>query len=424
MAYIHRAQERLVQKYSDLFKVVVVTGPRQVGKTTMLMHLIDAECREGARRSYVSLDTTSQRLLAKEDPALFLERYSPPVLIDEIQYVPELFSYIKRATDLSDTMGAYWLTGSQPFRLMKGLSEPLAGRVGIIEMQGLSNSEIAGIKSEPYQPEPDYFLRRARAARKLNLSETYRRIMQGSFPAIASLPSDTLAAGYDALVDTYLMRDIRDLTQVADEQKFRKFIAACAALTSRPVVYSELARIADIDEKTAKSWLSLLISSYLIVLIQPYYNNIIKRIAKRPVMHFLDTGLAAHLAGWESPVALERGALSGQVFESYVFGELYKSFANAGIRPPLHFFRTNDKKEIDLLLEQNGVLSPIGIKKGASPSSADTRHFNALDPVAQDDVPPELLAFKRETGTGCVVCMADDAYPINRSSWALPAWAI
>lgn len=424
MEYINRVQESLVRNYSDLFKVVVVTGPRQVGKTTMLKHLIELERQQGIERSYVSLDNTAQRLVAKEDPALFLERFQPPVLIDEIQYAPELLPYIKLAVDASDATGAFWLTGSQPFHLMKNVSESLAGRVGIIEMLGLSNSEIADVESEEYEPNPDYFMRRVSLASKLNLNETYSRIASGSFPGIFSLPADAQAAGYDAYVDTYLMRDIRDLSQVADELKFRRFMVGCASLTSRPVVYSELARIADIDEKTAKAWLSLLVSSYLVKIVQPYANNLIKRLSKQPIMHFLDTGLAAHLAGWDSPVALERGAFSGQIFESYVFGEIYKSFVNAGKKPPLCFFRTNDKKEIDLLMERDGTIYPIEIKKSASPSRIDTKNFNSLSPVSKENVPDDLALFKREIGTGCLVCMTNDAFPINDQAWAFPSWAI
>lgn len=424
MSYIRRAQEDLVLKYSELFKVVVVTGPRQVGKTTMLKHLIELEREQGIERSYVSLDNTAQRLIAKEDPALFLERFKAPVLIDEIQYAPELLPYIKLAVDQSDEKGSFWLTGSQPFHLMKGISESLAGRVGIIEMLGLSNAERAGKDSEMYEPGPEYFIRRTNTMPKMSLDETYKRIVQGSFPGISSLPDDTLAAGYDSLVDTYLMRDIRDLSHVTDELKFRKFISGCASLTARPVVYSELARIADIDEKTAKAWLSLLVSSYLIKIVQPYSNNLIKRLSKQPVMHFLDAGLAAHLAGWNSPIALERGAFGGQIFETYAFGEIYKSFTNAGKKPPLYFFRTNDKKEIDLLFERDNTLYPIEIKKSSLPNSSDTKNFNALGPVATNEAVSDLAIFKREIGMGSVVCMSNDTFPISSQAWALPVWAI
>lgn len=424
MKYISRAQEKLVERYSDLFKVVVVTGPRQVGKTTMLRHLIQAEKLRGVERAYVSLDNTAVRMVAKEDPALFLQRYRAPVLIDEIQYAPELLPYIKLAVDESDANGQYWLTGSQPFHLMKAVSESLAGRAGIIEMLGLSNAEIAGVENEAFDPSPEYFERRVKMMPSMDVVTTFERISRGSFPGIALLPDDMRHAGFESLVDTYLMRDIRDLAQVGDELKFRRFMQVCASLTGRPVVYAELGRMADIDAKTAKTWLSLLVSSYLVKVVHPYSNNILKRLSKQPVLHFLDTGLAAHLAGWDSPKALERGAFSGHIFETYAFGEVYKSFANEGMRPPLHFFRTNDKKEIDLLMERDGVLFPIEVKKTASPRADDAKNIGALDAIASDSVPTELASFKRVLGCGCVLCLADSTFPVSRRAWAFPIWAV
>lgn len=220
------------------------------------------------------------------------------------------------------------------------------------------------------------------------------------------------------------MRDIRDLAQVGDELKFRRFLAACAALTAKPVVYAELALLADIDEKTAKTWLSLLVSTYLVKIVQPYSNNLIKRLGKQPVMHFTDTGLAAYLAGWDGPETLERGAMSGQIFETFVYSEICKSYVNEGRTAPLFFFRTNDRKEIDLLMERNGVLYPIEVKKSSLPKSHDVRNFNALDAVTSADVPPELAAFRREVGCGSVVCLSSDAFPLSKGAWAFPVWAI
>lgn len=422
--YIKRALEPLIRRYSEHFKVVVVTGPRQVGKTTMLKHLMEEDEQRGFTRSYVSLDDTAILLTAKEDPALFIQRYKPPILIDEIQKAPELLPHIKLAADSSDGTGLFWLTGSQPFHLMKAVSESLAGRVGIIEMMGLSNAELQGIPSEPYRPSTDYFPRRAQTATPFGVAEAFERIFAGQLPGIRALPDDLRAGGYESYLDTYIMRDIRDLAQVGDELKFRRFMAVCASLTSRPVVYAELARLADIDEKTAKTWLSLLVSSYLVKIVEPYANNLLKRLSKQPVMHFLDTGLAAHLAGWSSPQTLELGAMSGQIFETYAFGEVYKSYLNAGLRPPLHFFRTNDRKEIDMLIEQNGALYPIEVKKTASPGKSDAKNFNAVDAVASDDVPDELRAFKREIGLGSVLCLTQDTFPISQNAWAFPVWAV
>lgn len=422
--YIKRALESVVRRYSEHFKVVVVTGPRQVGKTTMLRHLMEEDATSGIERAYVSLDNTAILQTAKEDPALFLQRYRPPVLIDEIQKAPELLPYIKEIVDSAGLTGTVWLTGSQPFHLMKEVSESLAGRVGVIEMLGLSGAEIAGVESEPFSPGQDYFVRRVGMSTPYDVVEAYERICAGSLPGIRALPDGLRPSGYESYLDTYIMRDIRDLSQIGDELKFRRFMTACAALTSKPVVYAELARIADIDEKTAKTWLSLLVSSYIVKVVEPYANNLLKRLSKQPIMHFLDTGLAAYLTGWTSPRALETGAMSGQVFESYVFGEVYKSFLNAGRRAPLHFFRNNDKKEIDLLLESDGTLYPIEVKKTASPSKKDARNLGVLDPVASDDVPAALSSLKRTIGIGAIICMAQDTFPVSERAWAFPVWAV
>lgn len=305
--YIRRALESLVRKYSEHFKVVVVTGPRQVGKTTMLKHLMDEDAENGVERAYVTLDNTAILQTAKEGPALFLQRYRPPVLIDEIQKAPELLPYIKELADSSDRMGMVWLTGSQPFHLMKEVSESLAGRVGVIEMLGLSNAEMEGIPSRPFSSDPEYFMSRIRESSALDVVEVYDRISAGSLPGIRTLPDDLRPGAYESYLETYIMRDIRDLSQIGDELKFRRFITACAALTSKPVVYAELARIVDIDEKTAKTWLSLLVSSYLVKVVEPYANNLLKRLSKQPILHFLDTGLATYLTGWSNPPGARGG---------------------------------------------------------------------------------------------------------------------
>ena len=421
--YIKRALEPLIRRYSEHFKAVVVTGPRQVGKTTMLRHLAQEDESRGIQRTYVTLDNIAVCQSARQDPELFLQRYRPPVLIDEIQKAPELLPCIKEAADAARENGSFWLTGSQPLHLMRAVSESLAGRAGIVEMLGLSNAELAGVPSEPFDPSPDYFMRRVSLANRFDVEEAFARIMQGSLPGIRALPDNLRAGGYESYIDTYIMRDIRDLAQVNDEMKFRRFISVCAALTSKPVVYAELARSADIDEKTAKSWLSLLVSTYVVKIVQPYANNILKRLSKQPIMHFTDTGLAAYLAGWDNPRALELGAMNGQIFETYVFQEIYKSYVNAGRRPPIFFFRNNDKKEIDLLLEQNAVLYPIEVKKTARPSRADARNFPVLNPL-EGEVPAQLASFRREIGTGSVICMASDTFPIDQRTWAYPVWGI
>lgn len=416
--YIKRAIEDPIIKVSKTFPVLLVTGPRQVGKTTLLQHLADED------RKYVTLDDPEVRFLAKTDPALFMQRYTPPVLIDEIQYATELLPYIKMSVDKSKRYGDFWLTGSQVFRLMKDVSETLAGRVGIVNLLGLSSSEIHGVPSVPFTTDPDRLLKRTNEVPKQSLNEIYARIFKGSMPAMYANEDLDWETYYYSYVNTYLQRDIKDLTQVADEMSFYNFMTAVAARTAKPIIYEELAKDVGISAPTAKKWLSILISSHIIALIQPYHNNALKRVTKMPLMHFLDTGLCAYLLKWGNPEALEKGAMSGAFFESYVFSEIYKSYLNAGKEPPIFYYRDKDKKEIDLLILQNGTLYPIEIKKSASPGKDAIKNFNVLAPVTEPEKFDGLEQHKLSIGTGAVICMATDLLPIDRKNWYVPVWLI
>ena len=295
MTYIKRAAEETVLQVSKMFPVLLLTGPRQVGKTTLLQRLAAEEKKEGIERKYVTLDDPDVRFLAKREPALFLQRYSPPVLIDEIQYATELLPYIKMSVDKSKNKGDFWITGSQVFRLMKNVSESLAGRVGIVNLLGLSDAEIYQEPSEPFQPDAANLMKRLSVRSSKSLNEIYSRIFRGSMPELYADKNVDWETYYRSYVDTYLQRDIRDLAQVADEMQFYNFMTVVAAHTSKPVVYEELANATGISAPTAKKWLSILVSSHIIALVQPYHNNALKRVVKMPLLHFLDTGLAAYL---------------------------------------------------------------------------------------------------------------------------------
>lgn len=424
MAYIKRAAEASIQKFSNMFPVLLVTGPRQVGKTTVLQKLAQDQKEMGIERKYVTLDDPDVRYLAKKDPALFLQRYSPPVLIDEIQYATELLPYIKMSVDRSRQKGDYWLTGSQAFQLMKNVSESLAGRVCIVNLLGLSDAEIYQTPSEPFSTDTDYLMKRISVAKPRGLNEIYQRIFKGSMPELYAEKTIDWDIYYRSYVDTYLQRDIRDLAQVADEMQFYNFMTVVAAHTSRPVVYQELASAAGISAPTAKKWLSILVSSHIVALVQPYHNNVLKRVVKMPLLHFLDTGLVAYLLRWGTPEALERGAMSGAIFESYVFSEIYKSYLNAGKEPPIFYYRDKDQREIDLLIYQNGTLSPIEIKKAASPGRTAVKNFRVLDQVGTAEPFDGLETLKVEIGTGSVVCLAADLLPIDEKNWYVPVWLI
>lgn len=416
--YIKRAIENSIIKISDTFPVLLLTGPRQVGKTTLLQHLAEPD------RTYITLDDPDVRFLAKNDPALFMQRYTPPVIIDEIQYAPEILPYIKMSVDRSKNRGDFWLTGSQMFHMMKNVSESLAGRVGIVNLLGLSGSEIDRIRSEPFTTIPERLMARAKVARKMSLADIYERIFRGGMPALYTGDEINLETFYSSYMNTYLQRDIKDLTQVADEMSFYNFMVAVAARTAKPIIYDELAKDAGISAPTAKKWLSILVSSRIVALVQPYHNNVLKRIVKTPLLHFLDTGLCAYLLKWGNAEILERGAMAGSFFESWVFSEIYKSYLNAGKEPPIFYYRDKDKKEIDLLLHYDGALYPIEIKKSASPGSEAIKHFKVLNPVTEPERFGELEQYKLDIGTGAVVCMATDLLPIDKRNWYVPAWLL
>lgn len=416
--YIKRAIEDTVINISAMFPVLLVTGPRQVGKTTLLQNLSAPD------RKYVTLDDPDVRYLAKHDPAMFMQRYTPPVLIDEIQYAPELLPYIKIYVDSQKQKGGIWLTGSQAFHLMKEASESLAGRVGIINLLGLSDAEIYQYKSTPYTTDPTRLMDRANSTQERTLNEIYSRIFRGSMPELYADPNMDWETYYRSYVNTYLQRDIRNLAQVADEMDFYHFMTVAAANTSKPLIYEELASAAGISAPTAKKWLSILVSSHIVALVQPYYNNVLKRVVKMPLLHFLDTGLAAYLLKWGNPEALEKGAMSGAFFETYVFTEIYKSYLNAGKEPPIFYYRDKDQKEIDLLIYQNGTLSPIEIKKSASPSKAAIKNFHVLAQIQEPKQFGGLDNLKITLGTGNVICMAQDLLPLDEQNWRVPVWLI
>ena len=416
--YIKRAVEESVLKISKTFPVLLVTGPRQVGKTTLLKHLADSA------RTYVTLDDPDIRNLARNDPALFMQRFTPPVLIDEIQYAPQILPYIKMSVDESSKMGDFWLTGSQAFHMMKNVSESLAGRIGIVNLLGLSNSEIAQLSSETFTTSPERLMSRLKQVRKVGVSELFERIFRGGFPALYRENPPELEEFYRSYINTYLQRDIRDLSQVADESAFYNFMIIVAARTARPVVYEEMAKDAGISAPTVKKWISILASSGLVALVQPYHNNLLKRVTKMPLLHFLDTGLCAYLLKWGNPETLERGAMSGAFFESWVFSEIYKRYLNAGKEAPVYYYRDKEKREIDLLLYENGTLYPIEVKKSAAPGIESVKHFKVLNPVTEPERFGELEQYKTEIGNGSVVCMANDLLPADKKNWFVPVWLI
>lgn len=407
-AYITRTLEHFFRQATRQFPVLLVTGARQVGKTTFLRH------QSNETRAYVTLDDPLVLNLAKEDPALFLQRFTPPLLIDEIQYAPELLPYIKMEVDRRREPGLFWLTGSQQFHLMKGVSESLAGRVGVVQLLGLSHRERQGqgSKSLPFLPEAKAIRQRTATESPLSLKELYRLIWRGAFPALALNPEMDRDLFYSSYVQTYLQRDVRDLARVGDEMAFLRFVRAAAARTGQLLNMAEFARDADIAPNTAKNWLSILQASGMIYLLEPYHNNVTKRLVKTPKLYFLDTGLCAWLTEWTSPETLEAGAMSGAILETWILGEILKSWWHNGRRAPFFFYRDKDQQEIDLLIVQDATIHPLEFKKTASPGRDAIRHFQTLERL------------KLPVGPGGVICLCQQSIPLTDSYFTIPINAI
>lgn len=414
MTYLPRTLERFVQKASQQFPVLMVTGPRQVGKTTLLRAVASQDVAGPARR-YVSLDDPLLLALARDEPALFLQRFAPPVLIDEIQYAPQLLPLIKALVDQDGRKGLVWLTGSQPFHLMQGVGESLAGRVAVVSLQGLSLGEMLGCPGTggPFVPRAGAAWQPAPGVPANGLLDwAFQRIWQGGFPSLTVSVEPERDLFYGSYLQTYVQRDVRQLAQVGDLNAFTRFVRSAAARTAQLLNIADMARDVGVAPNTAKHWLSVLQASGLVYLMEPFHNSLSKRLVKTPKLYFLDTGLAAYLTAWSSPVTLEAGAMAGALFETWVVAELLKSWWHHGKQAPLHFYRDKDQKEVDVLIVRDGVVHPIEIKKTAQPSRDMVRHFAALGNLGLP------------VGHGAVVCLSTQAVPITASVDALPAWAI
>ena len=400
--YIHRTIEKAVQRMSKSFSVVLITGPRQVGKTTVF------KCCEDSR-NYVSLDTLENRKLAKENPALFLQRYEAPLLIDEIQYAPELLPYIKALVDEKQQKGMFWITGSQQFHLMQNVSESLAGRAGILNLEGFSLPEL---KNKPFYdkfiPTIEWIKERDEVADKVELNELYRIIWNGSYPAMNNDEGMDWEDFYSSYVQTYIERDIRELTNSGEEMQFLELLTALAARSGQILNFSDVARDIGKPVPTIQRWVSILQTSGLIYLLYPYSNNISNRMTKMPKVYFLDTGLVCYLTKWMTAETLEAGAKSGEILETFVVAEIIKSYIHNGRKPNISFYRDKDKKEIDVILEENGKIYPIEIKKKTNPDKNDIKNFDVLEKSTV------------EVGEGAVICLAQTYLPLTEKVNIIP----
>ena len=411
MEYIRRSIEDIVLKSEKTFKSILVTGARQTGKSTVLQKLFP-------EKKYVPVDDPFIEEQAVEQPEMFMMLNPPPVIYDEVQRAPNLFRYIKIKCDESDERGLFCLSGSQPLELMEGVSESLSGRIGIIELSGLSMREIKGDSfNRSFVPTMEYVQERSKSVKPFD--NIWEVIHRGGYPELQN-PEVDWSVFYSGYIKTYLERDVRSLSAVQNLDDFRKFMIAVAARTGQMINYANIADEVGKDQSTIKRWLSVLEASGIIYLLEPFSSSVLKRAIKTPKVYFRDTGLAAYLTRWLTPETLANGAMSGAFFETFVISEILKSYSNRGIdyRYCVSYYRGRDKKktsenEIDLIIEENGTLYPVEIKRSSKVIADQISAFSVLDGIPD-----------KKRGMGAVICMCPQPGVLRENILQLPVWYI
>lgn len=406
MNYIKRDMENLIVELTKEYSCILITGPRQVGKSTMLEHI-------DAKRNRVTLDDLQERNLAKTDPEMFLNLHKPPVLIDEVQYAPELFSYIKIAIDNGVAPGSYWLTGSQSYKLMTLAQESLAGRIAILSLTSLSQHELyAGGSLIPFEIKIDNIRMREEQYKSADLESIFQRIWNGGLPGLASGKFTNRDIYYSSYLQTYISRDVKDETFVKDDMKFADFIRAVACRIGQELNIHSIALDVDITDDTAKRWLGLLEKSEIVFFLHPYSNNLLKRVVKTPKVYFFDTGLVCFLTRHSNAEILQNSSINVAILENYIVSEIRRSYLNVGKEPFMYYYRDKDQKEIDLILEYDGELHPIEIKKSSNPSMSMTKNFDILKKS------------RVNVGQGAIICMKDNLSALDKNTLVIPVWCI
>lgn len=406
--YINRQLEKKFLSINEEYACVLLAGPRQVGKSTMLRHLM-----ENTARAEVSLDDLEERRLAKTDPAMFLKLHPAPVLIDEVQYAPELFSYIKLAVDNGAALGSYWLTGSQAFRLMELAQESLAGRTAILHMSALSQAELYGKEMlPPFSLNLDTLQQRKELLSPATPTEIYQRIWDGALPGHRSGKYKDRDVFYSSYIQTYIDRDVSTNIPGVDKVMFSDFIRAAACRSGQMLNMHDIAGDVGVSDDTAKRWLKELEKAGVIFFLHPYSNNLLKRTIKTPKMYFFDTGLVCYLTRYSSPEILMNGAMNGAILENYVVSEIIKTYSNNAQECLLHYYRDKSSNEIDLIIESDGQLHPVEIKKSINPPTQITGAFKLLDKAS---VP---------RGTGAIICLRETLSAIDSNTYIIPVWMI
>ena len=405
--YIKRDMEGLVLSLSEEYSCVLVSGPRQVGKSTMLKHIMKSD------RNVVTLDDLNERALAKADPEMFLAMHPAPVLIDEVQYAPELFPYIKMKIDNGAPAGSYWLTGSQAFKLMKLAQESLAGRVALLHLSSISQNEFYGSgENRPFSVSVEEIAKRSRERIPTDVNGMFERVFKGTMPGHISGKYTNRDVFYSSYLQTYLERDVSEMIDGVDKVRFLDFIRAAACRAGQQLNVHAIASDVGIADDTASRWLEVLEKSDIIFYLRPYSNNLLKRTVKIPKMYFFDTGLVAYLTRYSSPDILANGSINGAILENYIVSEIRKTYLNAGMECYLHYYRDKDTKEIDLIIESDGLLHPLEIKKAATATLSMVSSFSVL---TKSSIP---------TGIGGVLCLKESFTALNKDVLVIPAWTI
>lgn len=401
-----RSLKRKIEELSAYFPCVMVTGARQVGKSTLLRGMLP----EGMK--YITLDDYVEAERATKDPQGFLEMQGWPLCIDEIQYAPELLRAIKIKVDAYRQPGMYWLTGSQRFHMMKGVTESLAGRLGIVELMSMSQQEMAGKGggARPFFPGEAHSMQSSGSI--CDVRSLFKRIWRGGYPQMIQYPTMPVHDFFHSYLQTYVEHDVQQLSQVGNKSSFVKLMRSAALRTGQQLVYSDLARDAGVSPKTAAAWVSILEASGIVSLLEPYHANTLKRLSKSPKLYFLDTGLCSWLAGCDDAESLMRSHLSGAMLETWVYGQLLRSYANAGMQPRLYYFRDLNGAEVDFVLEKNHCLYPMEVKQSNHPTASDLKHVRSI-PLGDYTMKP-----------GMIFCTSTSVQPVGDEIMAFPISAL
>ena len=406
MKYIPRDMEKVISELTKEYSCILITGPRQVGKSTMLEHIDSA-------RNKVTLDDLQERNLAKNDPEMFLKLHKTPILIDEVQYAPELFSYIKIAIDNGAEPGSFWLTGSQSYKLMSLAQESLAGRIAILNLTTLSQHELySNGELLPFTLSLDELKQREQLCEKADVGSIFERIWQGGLPGLASGKYTNRDIYYSSYLQTYLSRDVKEEMPIKDDSKFIDFIRAVACRVGQELNVHSIATDVEVSDDTAKRWLGMLEKSEVIFYLHPYSNNLLKRVVKTPKLYFFDTGLVCYLTKYSNAEILQNSSINGAILENYIVAEIRKSYLNSGKEIYMYYYRDKDQAEIDLILEYDGELHPIEIKKSSNPNSAMVKNFEIL---SKSSLP---------VGLGAIVCMKDSITALDSKTLIIPVWCL